>query len=584
MRHRLATTLALLALAACARDSSGPSDSPSTRGGGDGGQALPETRSGYIFGRNGQPMRVTYLVREGVGILEGDILLGAADSIPATPDALRRRASHPPRGLSLGVVIDGSAYRWPGGVVPYEIDPALPSPSRVTDAIGKIHASVSGVRLVPRSGQADYVRFVPISGSVCYSYLGRSGGMQTIQLAPGCAAGHTIHEITHALGLFHEQSRCDRDSYVEILYANIQAGFASQFDKHCPDATDLFEYAEGSIMHYSPYAFSANGQPTIRSLRGLDALMGQRSGYGSTDIATVNSLYPGTGGVWVAKASLPTPRKHLAVGSINGVLYAVGGATGAGTPLTKVEAFNPGTNSWNTRASLPAPRWRTNGAVTINNVLYLPGGLATTHTRTLYAYSPFSNGWTTKAQMPVAGGCGGSAVISSIMYVLVGCDATTSPTSGAKGILLRYDPATNTWSTRAPSPTPHQFPAVAAVGGKLYVIGGKNGSGVTTATGHVYNPATNTWSTKAPLPAARLSATAHALGSRIYVVGGNDALGGYSRAVYAYDPASNTWKAVASMLTARATLGSATTGGILYAIGGASSSTTALGTTEAYTP
>src|SRR3954454_14165477 len=113
MRYRLGTALVVLALAACGEDSSGPSNSLPNAGGTEGRNGAVETRSGYIFGRNGAPMMVTYEVRDGEGIFEGDILLGPVDSIPSSAEELWGQASRGPRGLNLGVVIDGSNYRWP---------------------------------------------------------------------------------------------------------------------------------------------------------------------------------------------------------------------------------------------------------------------------------------------------------------------------------------------------------------------------------------------------------------------------------------------------------------------------------------
>lgn len=98
--------------------------------------------------------------------------------------------------------------------------------------------------------------------------------------SPGCTkkgVGTTIHELMHALGFLHEQNREERDEYVDVLYENIRLGKESNFDKASDGTTTGFgvPYDYGSVMHYSRYAFSINGKPTLVTkvtMDGEDAL------------------------------------------------------------------------------------------------------------------------------------------------------------------------------------------------------------------------------------------------------------------------------------------------------------------------
>jgi len=74
--------------------------------------------------------------------------------------------------------------------------------------------------------------------------------------------GTIVHELLHAAGLYHEQSRQDRDSYVTINYQNMASSSYSQFDKQSGNYYST-NYDYYSIMHYAANDFTVNGQPTI---------------------------------------------------------------------------------------------------------------------------------------------------------------------------------------------------------------------------------------------------------------------------------------------------------------------------------
>jgi N-acetylneuraminic acid mutarotase len=92
---------------------------------------------------------------------------------------------------------------------------------------------------------------------------------------------------------------------------------------------------------------------------------------GGVSGSTVEAYDPSTDS-WTTKAPMPTERVLFAVGVLNGVIYVAGGDGGPG-PLSVVEAYDPSTNSWSTRASMPTARYGLAGGV-VNNTLFAIGG------------------------------------------------------------------------------------------------------------------------------------------------------------------------------------------------------------------
>lgn len=154
-----------------------------------------------------------------------------------------------------------------------------------------------------RTDEEDYIEFTGDS-SGCASYVGRRGGKQTITLPEfdyGTCRTHgiIIHETCHALGMWHEQSRPDRDLYVAVLEDNIKAGKEHNFRRRSTLDVDYRgeAYDYGSIMHYRLSSFSSSGSPTLKVTNTTEynhqgkPTIGQRKGLSKSDIIQLNRMY-----------------------------------------------------------------------------------------------------------------------------------------------------------------------------------------------------------------------------------------------------------------------------------------------------
>ncbi len=86
-----------------------------------------------------------------------------------------------------------------------------------------------------------------------------------------------------------------------------------------------------------------------------------------------------------------------------------------------------------------------------------------------------------------------------------------------------YDPATDTWTTKAPMPTARAFFSTSVVNGKIYAIGGCTGNYdvLTSNTVEVFDPVTNTWTVTDDMPTPRAALATSAVNGRIYAIGGD---------------------------------------------------------------
>uniref|UniRef100_A0A1I7ZIA6 Metalloendopeptidase n=1 Tax=Steinernema glaseri TaxID=37863 RepID=A0A1I7ZIA6_9BILA len=201
--------------------------------------------------------------------------------------------AHPRMAGIMRNAVRQTYLMWTDARIPYTISSQYTSFSRskIAEAMAE-YSKLTCIDFAPKSAaDQDYIHIVPDDG--CYSLVGRVGGKQPVSLGDGCIQkGIIIHELMHAVGFFHEQSRADRDDYITINWSNVESGLEDQFDKYSLNMIDHLgtAYDYTSVMHYASTAFSKNGKPTIEP-RKKNAEIGQRRGFSENDIYKINKLY-----------------------------------------------------------------------------------------------------------------------------------------------------------------------------------------------------------------------------------------------------------------------------------------------------
>lgn len=275
---------------------------------------------------------------------------------------------------------------------------------------------------------------------------------------------------------------------------------------------------------------------------------------------------------WTTEAAMPTARSGGALAAINGKIYATNGQGSTTPDVNTLEIFDPATGGWTSGASSPNSRAYV-GSATAGSTLYMIGGCIHSDcrigtTNLVEIYDSVADSWSAAVSMPTPRSFPVVGIINGLVYVATGGPACP-PCLPRSAALEVFDPATNSWSSKTPAPTPRTGATGSVVNGKLYVIGGfTNSSDVISDVVEIYDPATDSWSAGAPIPTPRYFAASAVINGLIHVIGGQDTVATIAATHEVYEPATDTWSTRVPMPVPAVGVMATTIGSQLYAGGG----------------
>ncbi|HKZ94440.1 MAG TPA: DUF2341 domain-containing protein [Candidatus Bathyarchaeia archaeon] len=257
--------------------------------------------------------------------------------------------------------------------------------------------------------------------------------------------------------------------------------------------------------------------------------------------------------LWTDKQPLPDPRADPSAAVYNGKIYVFGGYYfGTGDVRRETYEYDPLLNSWTRKADMPSARWGPI-AVEFNGLIYVFSGTVNVNE----VYNPTTETWTTKNPPPFYSNQGlMAAKYGDRIHLFYNLNH------------YEYDPATDSYTPKAPMPTPRTWAACAVVGNRIYLIGGYRDTVGAVNANEAYDPATNSWTTQAPMPTGKYGGGREqpVINGRIYVTHGRSVEFYVSN--YVYDPSTNSWEQKSPAVHPRAGSAAAVINNKMYVIGG----------------
>lgn len=274
-------------------------------------------------------------------------------------------------------------------------------------------------------------------------------------------------------------------------------------------------------------------------------------------------------GVWGARASLLEANSEYALAEAGGKLYIMGGYPASRVTARTVQIYDIVSDQWEFGPLLPQPN-NHGMAASVGGKIYLIGGQTTdeqegaTAVATVYELDPAVGSWVAKTPMPTARSGGAAVALGGKIYVAGG----RVPRGHDFAV---YDPATDTWETLPNLPSQRNHIAAVAMNGRVHVVGGRLGNGLSpfkSEAHEVFDPATGTWTVLRPMLRGRSGINAAVAHGCFHVWGGEAPTGMTPDHDY-YDPRTNTWHSLRNMpIPVHGVVGAAFVDSLIWVTGG----------------
>jgi N-acetylneuraminic acid mutarotase len=265
---------------------------------------------------------------------------------------------------------------------------------------------------------------------------------------------------------------------------------------------------------------------------------------------------------WIGGTPLSEPRSEVAAAPLGGRIVVVGGFLASGANSRRVDAYDPVRDAWTRLPDLPVSVDHA-AAASVRGRLVVVGGYGADRQPLRAAFLFDGSGWRTLPPPPEErAAAAATATARGTVWVVGG-----RTSGGLATTMLALDVRTLRWRV-ARGPRPREHLAATALGGTVYVLGGRlAGLDTNLATVEAYDPRTNRWSHLPDLPTPRGGTGAAAVAGRIVSVGGESPQG-TERGVWALRPSTRRWVRLPDLPTPRHGLGVVAVGGRVWVVAG----------------